>query len=137
MILAGTSERGVCAECGAPWVRETETEYDPIGDPARQNAEPRANAKVVAGKATNPGPASMTHGRATKHTRTLGWNPSCECDCEPVPAIILDPFSGTGTSLLVARQLGRRSIGIELNERYCAMTRARLAQLSLLADVVS
>lgn len=34
----------------------------------------------------------------------------------------------------VARQLGRHAIGVELNERYCAMTRARPAQLSLLAE---
>ena len=31
MILAGTSERGVCPECGGPWVRETSSEYDAQG----------------------------------------------------------------------------------------------------------
>jgi site-specific DNA-methyltransferase (adenine-specific)/site-specific DNA-methyltransferase (cytosine-N4-specific) len=102
MILAGTSERGVCPECGAPWVRETE--------------------------------------------ETLGWSPSCDCMpmtaapnsrvlvCDdPVPATVLDPFAGSGTTLIVARSLGRRSIGVELNEEYCRLVRDRTMQQSLLA----
>jgi hypothetical protein len=137
MILAGTSERGVCAECGAPWVREmSEPPNIHPGDSGRSKAQ--GNIQRGEGRDDKAvGTIIRERFQAGRERQTLGWNSSCECDCEPVPATILDPFAGSGTSLLVARSLGRHAVGIELNERYCAMTRARLAQLSLLADVVS
>jgi len=41
-------------------------------------------------------------------------------------AIVLDPFGGSGTTLLVARKLGRNSIGLELSYDYILQARERL-----------
>ncbi len=46
----------------------------------------------------------------------------------PPGGVVLDPFCGTGTTLAVARELGRRAIGIDVAEEYAEMTRIRLAR---------
>jgi DNA modification methylase len=52
----------------------------------------------------------------------------------PPGGVVLDPFLGSGTTALVARKHGRRTIGIELNPAYCQIAERRTRQLSLLGD---
>lgn len=63
-------------------------------------------------------PASYPEELATDHI--VSW--SNEGD------IVLDPFSGSGTTIKMARETGRRGIGIEINEEYCQIAVERLRQ---------
>jgi len=58
------------------------------------------------------------------------WCPSCNCDQpEYMPGVVLDPLCGSGTTLAVAKKLGRNYIGIDINENYCEMARRRLSTI--------
>jgi len=72
----------------------------------------------------NTHPAPMASGLA-EHMVKVG------CD---IGGTVLDPFMGSGTTALAARSLGRRSIGIELDEGYARLCARRLQQQSLLTE---
>jgi DNA methylase len=123
-ILAGTSERGCCPECGAPWVREVEAQFIPQRDVNRSDGVRGAGDQK---------PMDASNGwqgfpRGTTQRTTKGWRASCDHqNKKAVPCTVLDPFAGAATTGLVAKQFGRRFIGIELNPEYVAMSYERAA----------
>ena len=144
-IAAGTSERGCCPHCGAPWERILEKKR--LTRPELPKDDPRYRPSTYSGAyedINGKGDAGYTE------STTLGWQPTCSCygndakrlDNEslsdfsfrishfPVsPCTVLDPFLGAGTTALAALQLGRHFIGIELNPEYIKLAETRLSAL--------
>lgn len=63
--------------------------------------------------------------------KTTGWRPTCDCGLDPISCTVLDPFVGSGTTLLEATKLGRKSIGYDISESYCKMAVNRNSQKAL------
>jgi site-specific DNA-methyltransferase (adenine-specific) len=56
----------------------------------------------------------------------IAGSPPCKCRKGFKPALVLDPFMGSGTTAVVARRLGRDFMGFEMNPEYVRMARLRL-----------
>lgn len=109
-IKAGTSERGVCPKCGKGWRRVVEIGYEKIGS-STVGGRGRFSANDNSGFTGKP--------VMRRNDTTLDWQPSCTCDAgEPIPALVFDPFVGSGTTVKVAYDLGRRGVGLDLSLNY-------------------
>jgi hypothetical protein len=132
-IKAATSERGCCPHCRKSWERiiekgEPNKEHqalcgaDSTGSYGGKATKDYENAKAQDPSATK---ARILEGMVIK--KTIGWKPTCGCPPhEPTPSIVLDPFSGAGTTLLACKELGRNGVGIELNADYVTLSEKRI-----------
>jgi hypothetical protein len=114
-ILAGSSEAGCCSRCGRPWERVVEVTYRPLSN----RREGRKDRRVF-----------ELEQRQMREARTTGWRPTCECGADVTPAVVLDPFAGTGTTLKVAKQHARAAVGIELSAPFVDMIRRRCSSVT-------
>lgn len=111
-ILAGTSEHGVCSECGSPYIRVTKK----TGEFQRRWSKSNADGS----------PYNSQESMQNTY-ETVGWQPSCSCNAPSIPAIVLDPFAGSGTVGEVCKSLNRNSILIELNPDYKTLIEQRIS----------
>ena len=136
LIKAMCPER-VCTVCGAPSERITKVEYveHSPGTAAKQHQSARGVA--ASGSTVLAIDSSFTHGRADKVTETLGWT-DCECSDGGThwrTGRVLDPFAGSGTTLVAAHNESRDAIGIDLDDRNVAMVEDRLGPLVAACDL--
>jgi DNA modification methylase len=122
-IKAGTSAKGACPKCGAPWRRVISRRNAPDtgastgGDPSRKDGGHREIDTITAGG----------NRLAVRRVGTDEWQPTCKCGiAEVVPQIVLDPFGGAGTTVLAAENLARIGIMTELSSKYLGIARRRL-----------
>jgi DNA modification methylase len=95
-IMASTSDKGCCVECGTPWFRNFEKEK-----------KPSDNQKGY-----------------TLELVDKGWEQGCECNTNEVkPCIVLDPFNGSGTTGNVAFKYDQHYIGVDTNKEYLEIAR--------------
>ena len=97
-----------------------------VGDWPKQNAKWSALVRSVRGSWNNELSAT-----GHPHTKPLDLMRLLVERCPP--GIVLDPFMGSGSTLRAAKELGRKAIGIELDETYCRVAVDRLAQGVLFA----
>lgn len=92
----------------------------------------KKGAHVIPGRYTD----TSCKGKETKHPcpRKLGHVKWLVKWWSEEQDVILDPFMGSGTTLLAAKILGRKAVGIETDERYCEMTANRLRQKQLFSN---
>ena len=126
MIKVSTSQKGVCPECGAQWARVIDSKQI-----KRERPNDRTN------RHNQGGMNSCGNTVARTETTTLGWRPTCANTCsnrgtlgpyDPVPAVVYDPFAGSGTVAAVAARLGRNYMGSEISAEYRKQAEARIAE---------
>lgn len=131
-VRAGSSVT-CCPQCRTPYQRQTkriavkEYSYQTIGLPGESP-----------GRGRRHGPLG-----ASQYQSTEMFAPTCQCITQaladgcrdpqhmdwlttPVPSLVLDCFSGSSTTVLTARALGRHGVGVELSWNYLMLSRERL-----------
>jgi len=121
-ILATVPEQ-VCRACGAGRERVVKVEREGT---SLVNAEgSQDDQRIPNGWKQDP---TRRLGANIMDTReTTGWS-DCGCDAGFTAGTVLDPFFGSGTTAVMARSLGRKTVGVELSEDYCALAAKRFTQ---------
>ena len=121
-VKAGSPLKGVCSKCGSPFERKTEVVDRKIAGGSRSIPKKSRGAyKDRQGQSQHD-----RNGLTQSKTKTKGFKPTCDCDTEPKPATVLDPFSGAATTGIAALKHGRKYIGIDVNEDYNELAKKRI-----------
>ena len=112
--ILSTTPEAVCTRCGTPWRRQVRVTRVPVG--------PRPKQAILKD-------GQVMRFKDRWHTiRQIGDLVPCGCSADTLPGIVLDPFIGSGTVGMVAEQLGRDWLGIELSAEYRKLAIDRIAK---------
>lgn len=134
-VLAGTSADGCCPACGAPRRRIVRkgaadlTHQRACGGDAQGEYHGKATKDFAGARAEDAAAVKARILAGMCERVTVGWVRTCKPQCAggpPVPCTVLDPFTGSGTTGVVALGLGRHFVGIELNPDYAEIARRRI-----------
>lgn len=114
-IQAGSPEF-VCKNCGMPRVKI----FKPTGNYISMDGYGSKTAEHI-----GVSPSSSILTKQVQEKAFTGYS-DCGCGAEYEPGIVLDPFSGSGTTALIALKLGRRFAGIDSNPEYVKMACGRI-----------
>jgi len=108
-LIRASCPKRCCPECGAPWAPVVEK---------TATLEAHRNQLGIGPKTVRGG----TEGTTLHHdiiTNILDYRPTCSCECgDHIPGIVCDVFLGSGTTGAVARELGRRWVGLDISMEY-------------------
>ena len=167
-VRGGTSERGACEKCRAPWERVVEKHIAPTAKAAKRCI---VDGRDLAADKNSQGSNRQKDGHMPGYVsanKTTGWRPTCDCydelyraypqpkgarkrsqraawpgrwkrvknspgkdEWSTVPCTVLDPFSGSGTTVRVATRFNRRGIGCDLSYHDIATQRTKDVQRTL------
>lgn len=152
-IQAGTSEHGCCPVCKAPYKRilKPSADYEEVlGEGYHDHSEDDGKGMMQARK-RNTQNKMRDAGVLSAEYKTTGWKPSCDCESKAkmqsdyifyteewkrrIPATVLDPFAGAGTTGLQASKLGRNFILIEAKKESVTLINNQMKKLGLFNPV--
>lgn len=131
-VLAGSSAGGACSGCGTPLTRviekgEADLEHQrACGGDLHGEYHGKATKDFKSAKAEDASEVKARILRGMVERKTVGWERGCKCEGTTiVPCRVADIFGGSGTTGMVALELGRSAVLIEINPEYAEIARAR------------
>lgn len=136
-IRSSVSQGGYCSTCGAPFARIVEQDIRGEDNPeweteSKWAEDDQANGHRLISRSAKLRKKGRNHDNPFPVKHTVGWKSTCSCGAEAKPGVVLDPFSGSGTTGRVAYALGVSAIGCDLNPDYNAMAERLISHPNLI-----